>query len=255
MSTVAPFLLRRLPFGCVVDEFALTTVLLFLTVTVVRWLRAPGSPLYIADLYVALAVIGVISGSILTGLILTPPGRRSGGHMNPAVTTALWVMDVFPTPSLVPYVVAQLAGSVTGTALARFVWGSAVGRPAVDYGVIRHAPTWGPALIFLAETGCFLVLAVVVGCLLAHPGSARYLPYVIGLYVAVVIALLGPRSGGSINPIRQFGPATISGETTDLWIYLTGPMLGTVLGASVQHMLIRRFGAGSPRTYKLQESR
>ncbi|MBC6462468.1 aquaporin [Actinomadura sp. HBU206391] len=42
------------------------------------------------------------------------------------------------------------------------------------------------------------------------------------------IALLGPRSGGSIDPARQFGPAALSGQTTDLWIYLVAyPRLRT----------------------------
>ena len=131
----------------------LTTVLLFLAVTVVRWLRDPGSALYIADLDVALAVIGVLSGTILTGLILTPPGRRSGGHMNPAVTVALWLMDVFPGRSVLPYVLAQLAGSAAGTALGRLAWGNAVSIPPVAYAAIRPAPTWQPASVFLAEAG------------------------------------------------------------------------------------------------------
>jgi glycerol uptake facilitator-like aquaporin len=69
------------------DEFALTTVLLFGVVTMVRWLRDPGSALYIADLDVALAVIGVLSGIVVTGLMFTRPGRRSGAHMNPARRT------------------------------------------------------------------------------------------------------------------------------------------------------------------------
>ncbi|WP_442972575.1 aquaporin [Rhodococcus sp. JS3073] len=64
---------------------------------------------------------------------------------------------------------------------------------------------------------------------------------VIGLSVGLVIAFLGPRSGGSINPARQFGPAALSGRTTDLWIYLVAPVLGAVLGASVDHALNRRF--------------
>jgi glycerol uptake facilitator-like aquaporin len=99
------------PLARAADEFALTTVLLFLAVTVIRWLRDPASALYIADLNVARAVIGALSGTILTALILTPPGRRSGGHMNPAVTVALCLMNVFPGRSVAPYVLAQLAGS------------------------------------------------------------------------------------------------------------------------------------------------
>jgi hypothetical protein len=47
---------RALPFGARLD------------------LRDPGSPLYIAELNVVLAVAGVLSGTVLTA-----PGRRSGG--------------------------------------------------------------------------------------------------------------------------------------------------------------------------------
>ncbi|MEV5779151.1 aquaporin, partial [Streptomyces antimycoticus] len=162
MSAV-PDLPRRLPLARAVDEFVLTTVLLFVTVTVVRWLRDPGSALYLADLHVALAVIGVISGAVLTGLILSPPGRRSGGHMNPAVTVALWLMDAFPGRSLPPYALAQLAGSVAGTALARLVWGSAVSHAPVDHAVITPDPTWRPADVFLAEAGAMMALILLVG--------------------------------------------------------------------------------------------
>jgi glycerol uptake facilitator-like aquaporin len=246
MVSTAASLPRRPPLARAADEFALTTVLLFLAVTVVRWLRDPGSPLYIADLDAALAVIGVLSGTILTGLIFTPPGRRSGGHMNPAVTVALWLMDVFPGRSVLPYVLAQLAGSAAGTGLGRLAWGHAVSLPPVGYAAIRPAPTWQPASVFLAEAGCMIVLILVVGLLLVHPGSARLLPYAIGLSVGLVIALLGPRSGGSINPARQFGPAALSGQTADLWIYLVAPILGAVLGAAAHNLLIRRLQPRGP---------
>ena len=239
MSTASP-LPRRQPLARAADEFALTTVLLFLAVTVVRWLRDPGSTLYIADLDVALAVIGVLSGIILTGLMFSPPGRRAGGHRNPAVTIALWLMNGFPGRSVPPYILAQLAGSAVGTVLGRLVWGRAVSFPPVDYAAIRAASAWRPTSVFLAEMGSMMVLIVVVGFFLACPGRARLLPYVIGVSVGLVIALLGPRSGGSINPARQFGPAALSGRTTDLWIYLVAPVLGAALGASVDHVINRR---------------
>ncbi|GAF45272.1 MIP/aquaporin family protein [Rhodococcus wratislaviensis] len=241
MVSTASALPRRQPLARAADEFALTVVLLFLAVTVVRWLRDPGSALYIADLDVALAIIGVVSGIILTSLMFSPPGKRAGGHMNPAVTIALWLMNAFPGQSVPPYILAQLAGSAVGTGLARLVWGRAVSFPPVDYAAIRAASTWQPASVFLAEMGSMMVLIVVVGFFLTRPGCARLLPYVIGLSVGLVIAFLGPRSGGSINPARQFGPAALSGRTTDLWIYLVAPVLGAVLGASVDHALNRRF--------------
>jgi glycerol uptake facilitator-like aquaporin len=212
--------------------------MLFLAVTIVRWVRDPGSPLYVAHLDTALAVIGALSGAILTGLILTPPGRRSGGHLNPAVTVALWLMGAFPGRSVLPYVLAQLAGSATGTVLARAAWGRTVSVPSVDDAAIAPAPHWSPPAVFLAEAGSMAAIIVAVG-FAARPRSARLLPYFIGSAVALVIAFLGPRSGGSINPARQFGPAALAGQSTDLWIYLIAPVLGAALGACFHHCLGR----------------
>lgn len=98
-------------------------------------------------------MIGAVSGAILTGLILSPPGRRSGGHTNPAVTVGLWLMDAFPGRHVLPYVLAQLAGSAAGTGLARLAWGPAVALPSVSHAAIRPAPTWQPVPVLLAEVG------------------------------------------------------------------------------------------------------
>ncbi|WP_392870163.1 MIP/aquaporin family protein [Streptomyces sp. LN499] len=247
MSTVSS-LSRRLRLSRAADEFALTAVMLFLAVTVVRWLRGPASALYVEDLDAALAAIGGLSGAILTGLIFSPPGRRSGGHLNPAVTVSLWLMGVFPGRSVVPYVLAQLAGSAAGTGLGRLVWGHAVSLPSVDYAAIAPAPTWQPTSVFVAEAGSMTIIIVAVGFTMAHVRYARLVPYVIGLSVALVIAVLGPRSGGSINPARQFGPAALAGQSTDLWIYLVAPVLGAVLGAWLHHLLSRR----RPLTHKVR---
>jgi glycerol uptake facilitator-like aquaporin len=225
------------------DEFALTTVLLFGVVTMVRWLRDPGSPVYVADLDAALVLIGVLSGTFVTALMFSSPGKRSGAHMNPAVTVALWLMDALPGRMVPLYVVAQLAGSAAGTALGRLVWGPAVALPSVAIAAIKPSPTWQASSVFLAEVAAMFVLIVVAGFLMAHPRRIRLLPYTIGLAVGLVIALLGARSGGSINPARQFGPAMLSGQTTDLCVYLTAPVLGAVLGAAVHHLITTRFNA------------
>ncbi|GIF62481.1 hypothetical protein Ais01nite_05160 [Asanoa ishikariensis] len=222
------------------DEFVLTTVLLFLALTVIRWLRDPSSPLFVADLGSALAVVGAVSGVILTALILSPLGRRSGGHMNPAVTLTLWLMRLFPGRNVLPYVLAQLAGSAAGTFLGRLVWGSHASTPTVNYAAIRPAPTWQPVSVFVAEVLGMLVLIALIGFLLDRPSWARTVPYVIGIYVGLVIALLGPLSGGSINPARQLGPALLSGQSLDLWIYLVAPMLGAALGVLAHRLLAQR---------------
>ncbi|MGW1887327.1 aquaporin [Streptomyces sp. NPDC001970] len=169
------------------------------------------------------------------------PARRGSG-LPPCSRSAGWCItggSAFPGRDVVPYVLAQLAGSAAGTGLARLAWGRSVSLPSVDYAAIMPAPTWQPVSVFLAEARSMAAIVLVVGFLLAHTRFARLLPYAIGLSVALVIALLGTRSGGSINPARQLGPAAFAGQTTDLWIYPVAPILGEVLGAWLDHVLRR----------------
>ncbi|WNF26487.1 aquaporin [Streptomyces sp. C11-1] len=210
-----------------VCEFALTALLLFLIVSSVRWLVGPDPAAPVAHP----AVLGCVVGTVLVLLLTSPPGRRSGGHLNPAVTLALWRLGAFPGRDVVPYAVGQLAGSVLGAWLGGLVWGPAAVLPPVRHASVRADPAWGGAAILAAEAGVLAGFTLLLAVLLGSPGGRRLLPYAVGLVVALVVAVLGPLSGGSANPARQFGPALLAGDAGRLWVYLLGPVLGAVLGA------------------------
>ncbi|WP_432007694.1 MIP/aquaporin family protein [Streptomyces parvus] len=210
-----------------VCEAALTALLLFLIVTAVRWLVGPDP----GSAAARPAVLGCVVGTLLALLMLSPPGRCSGGHLNPAVTLALWRLRAFPGREVVPYAVAQLAGSVSGVGCAGLVWGPVAGRPPVRHASVRADPAWGDAAVLAAEAGVLAGSTLMLAVLLSSPGGRRMLPYAVGLTTALVIGVLGPLSGGSANPARQFGPALLAGDTGRLWVYVLGPAVGAVLGA------------------------
>src|ERR1700735_4171947 len=112
-------------------ELILTSVLLFGVVSIVRWVIGP-SPISrtIPAIHAELWIVGAAVALLLTGLILSPLGRASGGHTNPAISLAMWRFGVFPGTGVIPYSIAQLLGSVLGVVAARSVCGDVVAGQA-----------------------------------------------------------------------------------------------------------------------------
>src|SRR5437879_12396629 len=219
-------------------ELILTVILLFGVTSIVRWVIGPSlMSRVIPQIHAELLIVGVAVVLLLAGLILSPPGRASGGHMNPAISLAMWRFGVFPGAGVVPYTIAQLLGSVLGVLAARVVWGQVVAEPPVVYAVLQPGPLWSTAELFTAEALSMAVIVLIVGMCLAEDRLAPFVPWVVGILIGIAIAVLGTPTGGSVNPARQFGPAVIAGQTQFLWSYLLAPMLGAVIAASLRQTI------------------
>lgn len=229
-------------------ELILTSVFLFGVTTVVRFVIGP-SPISRAlpRIHVELFIVGAVVAVLLIALILSRPGKISGGHMNPAISLAMWRFGVFPGAGVLPYIAAQLLGSVLGVVAARAIWGRVVEQPAVLYAVIQPAPAWSAASLFVAETVAMGVIVFALGYLLFDPRLAAFVPWVVGILIGLGIGLLGTQTGGSLNPARQFGPAVVSGHTDKLWVFLMAPMVGAEAAARLlQSFQKRRQALTSP---------
>src|SRR6267154_6903071 len=145
-------------------ELILTVILLFGVTSIVRWVIGP-SPIsrMIPQIHAELLIVGATLAILIAGLILSPPGRSTGGHMNPAISLAMWRSGVFPGAAVVPYTIAQLLGSVLGVLVARAVWGPVVAEPSVAYAVLQPGPGWSGAELFVAETASMAFIVLVVG--------------------------------------------------------------------------------------------
>jgi glycerol uptake facilitator-like aquaporin len=222
-------------------ELILTTVLLFGVTTIVRFVvgRSPISRA-IPQIHFELIIVGALVAMLLAGLIISRPGKISGGHMNPAISLAMWRFGVFPADGLAPYITAQLLGSVLGVLAARAAWGPVVEQPPVLYAVIQPAPVWSAAPLFAVELLGMGVIVFAVGYFMSNPRLAPLVPWLVGVLIGLGIALLGTKTGGSLNPARQFGPAVVSGRTAELWVFLVAPMVGAELGARLLHAFQER---------------
>jgi aquaporin Z len=212
-------------------EFVGSGGLLLAAVSAIR-LTAPGASLAAADrffngrtLLVGCAVAGEVSV-----FFLTPLGRRSGAHLNPAVTGLMWLRRRLDGSTALVFVGAQIAGSLAGVALGRLLWGGVVATTAVRYGLIQPRPGVGGIETAAGEFGmtCALLLAVVVASIVSRPLAALGLFAVIGS----MIWLGGAWTGASFNPIRNFAPAVFGGDLRFQASYLAAPLTASVVVAA-----------------------
>ena len=218
------------------SEFLGTTALLFTVVSVVRWLFGNDSALahVLPGVHLRIALVGLAVGALLWLLIISPLGRSSGGHFNPAVTVSFWLLGALPGKDVAPYVTAQALGSVAGTALGRLLWGAIASRPPIAYAVIQPARRSAQLLVLIVEAISIIALMAAVTFFMARPTLARWTPAVVGVAVAALISATGPWTGGSFNPARQLGPALLSGQHAFLAGYLVGPLAGALAVAALR---------------------
>src|SRR5260370_27247345 len=94
-------------------ELILTTLLLFGVTTIVRFVVGPSwISRAVPGIHMELLIVGVAVGLLLAVLIISRPGKLSGGHINPAISLAMWRFRVFPAAGVVPPISAQLIGAV-----------------------------------------------------------------------------------------------------------------------------------------------
>ncbi|HEV2528756.1 MAG TPA: MIP/aquaporin family protein [Thermomicrobiales bacterium] len=159
-------------------------------------------------------------------------GHISGAHVNPAVSLGLVITRRFPAAELLPYWVAQVVGALIAAAVLRLTFDN-----VAHLGTTMPTQTTADALVVELVMTAVLVF-VVCGVATDKRAPAAAAGLAIGGAVVLNILVAGPISGGSVNPARSIGPAVMSGEMGDLWIYLVAPLVGGVIGA-MAYQLIR----------------
>jgi len=149
-------------------------------------------------------------------------GHVSGGHFNPAVTLAALFDGRVDVLNAILYVIAQVVGAVAASFAILLI----LSKDMVD--LTRNGPAVGDWQAFGAE----VILTTIFVCVILTVTKKQptFAPLVISLTLLMVHFAAIPISGASVNPARALGPAIVDGNYAKVWIYLTAPMLGGLLG-------------------------
>ena len=219
-----------------------------------RTLRAPVAELVGTFLFVLVGAGSVVAnvngpgGSVGIALahgvglavLVTIMMPISGGHLNPAVSVALWIGGQIDLKTLGRYVLAQLVGAVLAALLLKALAPASLVR-ITSLGTPQMSGAMGlwSGMALEALFTFFLVSAVYGTCV--NPQAQRVGGFAVGLTVLTVALGGGNLTGAVMNPARAFGPALISGDWHTQGVFWIGPLVGAALAALLwKHLLLPR---------------
>ncbi|OIV92779.1 hypothetical protein TanjilG_00913 [Lupinus angustifolius] len=221
----------KIAFGSFDDSFSVTSIKAYLAefhATLIFVFAGVGSAIAYNEVTkdAALDPAGLVAVALAHAFALfvgvSIAANISGGHLNPAVTFGLAIGGNITILTGLFYWIAQLLGSIVASLLLSFVTSKSIPTHAVAPGVNALG-----GVVFEIIITFGLVYTVYATAVDPKKGSLGTIaPIAIGFVVGANILAAGPFSGGSMNPARSFGPAVVSGNFAENWIYWVGPLIG-----------------------------
>jgi len=152
--------------------------------------------------------------------------KISFAHFNPAVTIGYYITGHITKIQVAYYFTAEIIGALLGSLFVL----SFIGEKA-DLGANIPNYDFSIFLIFPVEVLASAMLMGVIFYVVYTKGLKGFSGVAIGGIVGLDILFLAFISGASMNPARALAPALLSGELSNLWLYLTAPFVGTTIAA------------------------
>ena len=180
-------------------------------------------------------------------LIYSPAGKRSGAHMNPAITLGfLRLAKIQPWDALF-YMAGQFIGGAVGVFISALLLGhKVIADAAVNY-IVTIPGIWGTGVAWLAEFAISFLLMGTVLLVNQFPKLSRFTGWFAGALIVLFVMFEAPISGFGMNPARTFGSAIMANIWTAGWIYFTAPVLGMLAGIEIHHIFIAEYHLLCPR--------
>jgi aquaporin Z len=192
--------------------------------------------------------IGLLGVSLAFGLTVLTMAfaiwHISGCHLNPAVSFGLWAGGRFPTNELLPYIVAQVLGSIAAASVLYLIasgkagFDTSAGFASNGYGA--HSPGgYSMLAALITEVVMTMMFLVVILGATDKRAPQGFAPIAIGLCLTLIHLISIPVTNTSVNPARSTGVALFVGgwAISQLWLFWVAPIVGGVLGAVVYRFI------------------
>src|SRR5260221_6821332 len=162
-------------------------------------LESPALPFraMIPDPFARRAIVGIAMGLTAVCLIYSRWGRRSGAHMNPAVTLSFVRLGLVRPIDGLFYGLSQVVGGTLGVVAGYLLTAGTLARPEANW-VVTVPGSGGALLAFALEFAMALTMMLVVLRLADAPGLSSLTGCAAGLMVTLFITFEAPHSGMSI---------------------------------------------------------
>jgi aquaporin Z len=229
----------RLPWRPFISEAIGTALLVLVGLSLVTLMFGTGSPMpsLVPNEGLRRLITGFLFGTTGALIALSPVGKVSGAHINPAVTLGFRFMQKIETRVALGYIVAQLVGGVVGC-IPLLAWGS-MGR-SVSFGATTPGAGYSSLSALLGEIATTFVMVVLLTLFLGFRRIRPFTPAIFPPLYSIMVFLEAPISGTSTNPARSLGPSVISGEWAGWWVYWAGPLIGMTLALVACSLLALR---------------
>ena len=163
-------------------------------------------------------------------------GHISGAHLNPAVSLAMVFDRRLSWQDFFIYFLSQLLGalfaSLTLMGLSGLEIFQGLGATSFDTNI-------SPLMIVIVEMFLTFILVYLVLAGSQRKSLQPLLGLIVGLGLVGLILVGGPLTGASLNPVRSIIPAFLEGGEAlqQLWVYVVGPFLGSVLAVIFYRVL------------------
>lgn len=177
-------------------------------------------------------------------------GKLSGGHVNPAISLAMYFDGRMSLKEMLEYWGAQVIGALAGSGLLFAILSqiksltfSSIGLGQNGFGE-ASALTLPMAGAIIAEVVLTCVFVLVVLVVSQEDKFAGVGGFAIGGALTLVHLIGLPLTGTSVNPARSLAPAIILAVTkstqtplNQVWVFVVAPFVGAILASALYKVL------------------